>query len=134
MKKNQNGFSIVRVTVIIAAVVIVGTIAVIYLKNSGTKPSTESDRKVGTPVNFEGQVTQIINQGGETCLTYQIDRTKHVAVMCPDMAGYQGFTGEYDKTIAVGDRVMVRANLKSIQNSSHQTYHLNSTGTYLRKM
>ncbi len=136
MNQNQKGFSVVEIVIVLAILVLVGGVTTLFLRSSGEKPITADDHNKdnnSSLVTFEGQVTQIIDQGGETCLTYQIDKSKYVAVTCPDMAGYKGFAGEYDKAVVVGDRVAVKASLKSIGNSSHQTYHLDSSGMYLRK-
>lgn len=137
MYKNQKGFGVIELVVLIAVVVLAGAVIIAFLKHSNAKsPNTKEDsHRVATAlVNFEGQITQIVNHGGESCLTYYVNDSKRVAVMCPDMAGYEGFSGKYDKNIVVGDRVTVRGNLKTIRNSAHQTYHLDSPGTYLKKL
>ena len=137
MHKNQKGFGVIELVIVIAVVVLAGALIIAFLKHSNTKSSNtkENSQRVATAlVSFEGQITQIVNHGGESCLTYYVNDSKHVAVMCPDMAGYEGFNGKYDKNIAVGDRVTARANLKNIRNSAHQTYHLDSPGTYLKKL
>ena len=137
MYKKQKGFSVIELVILIAVVALALVVTVTFLKHTSTKsPNTkESNHKVAaTLVSFKGQVTQVVDHGGESCLTYYVDDNKHVAVMCPAMAGYEGFTGKYDKGIAVGDKVAVKGNLKTIKNSSHQTYHLDSAGTYLKKV
>ena len=133
MKKNQSGFSIVEIVIAIAVLAAVGVGAFLILGRSGSKPTNSgSGHTVSGQTVVEGQVTQIINQGGETCLTYVINTRDYVAVGCPSMAGQDGFSGNYDKNIQVGNKVTARGTPKSTTRQDHKTYHLNSPGSYLR--
>ena len=86
-----------------------------------------------TLVTFEGQVTEISHPQG-ACLSYQLDKTTYVVAECPDMEGQRGFAGNYDKSIAVGDKVAVRGYARSTSSATHQTYHLSKSGTYMQRV
>jgi hypothetical protein len=87
-----------------------------------------SDKSLKT---FDGTVTAINRQGGDACLTYQIDQKMYVAVDCPSMGGQAGFTGDYDRHVMPGSRVTVRGHLR-LDSTDHTTYQLDKPGTYLR--
>lgn len=114
--------------IVIVVLALCAVVAGIFINSSTNAPGN----KVNDPqVTLEGQVVRIIHPEG-ACLTYQIDENTYVSVECPGMEGYQGFTGDYDKDIKVGDKVVVRGNPRSTESSDHQTYHLAKPGTYMR--
>ena len=118
-------------TIVIVVLLLGAAVATVLLTRTNDAPAVVGG--VNDPqVTVEGQVIGINHPDG-ACLTYQIGENLYVSVECPGMAGYEGFTGEYDKDIKVGDRVIVRGNLRTAKGSGHQVYHLAQPGTYMRK-
>ncbi len=126
MIKNQEGFTIIEITIALVVVAVLGVGAVMLLKHSNPTPTNSST------LTIEGKVISIVDQGGDTCLTYVLNTNDYIAVRCPDMSGYKGFTGTYDKDIKVGDTVTANGTLKTPSTSNHKTYHLDKPGTYLQ--
>lgn len=117
----------------VAAIVIIVlalglVIAAILMNRSKGGSGNNAD---DTLVTFEGQVTQINHPEG-ACLSYQLGAEVYVVAECPDMEGQRGFAGNYDKSIAVGDKVTVRGHPRSTSRATHQTYHLEKSGTYMQ--
>lgn len=126
MMRNQNGFSIVKVSIVIIVLFAIGVGAVMLIGRSGQESPGRNQTSV------EGKVTQIVDQRGETCLTYTLSTGDNIVVKCPDMGGSKGFSGDYDKNIKVGDAVDAQGTLKTTTRNDRKTHHLDTPDSYLR--
>jgi prepilin-type N-terminal cleavage/methylation domain-containing protein len=132
MNKKQHGFGVVEIVIVVAVLAVIAMIGWGLVSRPDSSGAETVNDTENTLVTFEGKVTQINHQEG-ACLAYQIDNNIYAVAECPGMDGVQeGFVGTYDKDIAVGDKVTVRGNPKNTKNATHQTYHLDKPGTYLR--
>lgn len=131
MQKRQSGFGTVEAIAIVIVIVIIGAVGYMLLAKKENSPTAKNN--TGESAAITGEIVRIIDREG-SCKTYELTGNRFIAVTCPDMGEYKGFSGNYDDSLKEGDRVEAKAILKTAATSERATYHLDTDDAYLKRV